>query len=127
MTHKGNMMKNISKYAIGLGAALVVGCASVPPPTERIAISKVAIDNAVSAGGPEFAPAEMNSARDKLARANVALSVNDYAGAKWLAEQAQADADLAASKSRTAQAQKAALAVQEDGRVLHEELDRKSK
>ena len=120
-------MKNISKYAIGLGAVLVVGCATVPPPTERIAISKVAIDNAVSAGGAEFAPAEMNSARDKLAKANVALSVNDYAGAKWLAEQAQVDADLAASKSRTAQAQKAALAVQEDGRVLQQELDRKSK
>lgn len=120
-------MKNISKYAIGLGAALIVGCASVPPPTERIAISKVAIDNAVSAGGPEFAPAEMKSARDKLARANVAMAANDYVGAKWLAEQAQADADLATSKSRTAKAQKAAFAVQEDGRVLQEELDRKSK
>lgn len=121
------MMKNVSKYAIGLSAALIVGCASVPPPTERIAISKVALDNAVSAGGPEFAPAEMKSARDKLARANVAMAGNDFVNAKWLAEQAQVDADLAASKSRTAQAQKAALAVQEDGRVLQQELDRKSK
>jgi hypothetical protein len=121
------MMKNISKYAIGLGAALVVGCASVPAPTERIAISKVAIDNAVSAGGAEFAPTEMNSARDKLARANLALAANDNVSAKWLAEQAQVDADLAASKSRTAKAQKAAVAVQEDGRVLQQELDRKSK
>jgi len=120
-------MKNISQYAIGLGAALVLGCASTPPPTERIAISKVAIDNAVSAGGPEFAPAEMQSARDKLARANVAMTEKDYAGAKWLAEQSQVDADLAASKSRSAQAQKAASAVKEDGRVLQEELDRKSK
>jgi hypothetical protein len=69
----------------------------------------------------------MKSARDKLARANVAMDQNDYANAKWLAEQAQVDADLAASMSRTAQAQKAALAVREDGRVLQEELDRKSK
>jgi len=120
-------MKNIAKYTIGLAAALVLGCASTPPPTERIAISKVAIDNAVSAGGPEFAPAEMKSARDKLARANVAMAEKDYAGAKWLAEQSQVDADLAASKSRSALAQKAALAVREDGRVLQEELDRKSK
>ena len=120
-------MKNISTYAVALGAALIVGCASVPPPTERIAISKVALDNAVSAGGPEFAPAEMKSAREKLARANVAMAEKDYVGAKWMAEQAQVDADLAASKSRTAQAQKAAFAVQEDSRVLREELDRKSK
>ena len=120
-------MKNISKYAIGLSAALIVGCANVPPPTERIAISKVAIDNAVSAGGPEFAPAEMKSAREKLAQANVAMAKNDYVNAKWLAEQSQADADLAASMSRNAKAQKAALAVQEDGRVLQQELDRKSK
>src|SRR3954447_18702305 len=101
MTKRGKMMTNISKYAIGLGAALIVGCASVPPPTERIAISKVAIENAVSAGGPEFAPSEMKSARDKLARANVAMAQNDYENAKWLAEQAQVDADLAASMSRT--------------------------
>jgi hypothetical protein len=128
------MMKNVSKYewyrvigAVGIAVAVTAGCASVTPATERIAISKVAVDNAIDAGGPEFAPAEMKSARDKLARANLAMAEKNYEGARWFAEQAQVDADLAASKSRTAQAQKAAFAVQEDSRVLREELERKSK
>ena len=120
-------MNNISKYAIGLGAALLVGCASVPAPTEQVAVSKAAVANAVSAGGPEFAAPDMRSAQDKLARANQAMVAEDYESARWLAEHAQADADLAAAKARSAKAQKAASAVQEDSRVLQEELNRKSK
>jgi len=121
-------MKNISKYAIGLSAALMAGCASVvPAPTEQIAVSKAAVANAVSSGAPEFAAPDMSSAQDKLARANQAMAAEDYESARWLAEQAQVDADLAAVKARSAKAQKAVLAVQEDSRVLQEELNRKSK
>ena len=83
--------------------------------------------NAVDAGGPEFAPAEMRTAQDKLDRANQAMGAKDYDLAKSLAEQAQVDAQLAGSKARSAKAQKAALAVQEDSRVLREEINRKSK
>ena len=128
-------MKNISKHqwrraagAIGLAAAVMAGCASAPPaPTEQLAVSKGAVANAVDAGGPEFAPAEMRTAQDKLERANQAMGAKDYELAKSLAEQAQVDAQLAASKARSAKAQKAALAVQEDSRVLREEMNRKSK
>ena len=55
------------------------------------------------------------------------MAAEDYESARWLAEQAQVDADLAAVKARSAKAQKAVLAVQEDSRVLQEELNRKSK
>jgi len=106
---------------------VAAGCASVAPPTEQLAVSKAAVANAVDAGGPEFAPAEMRTAREKLDRANQAMTAKDYEGARSLAEQAQVDAQLAATKARSAKAQKAALAVQEDSRVLREELDRKRK
>lgn len=127
-------MKNVSKYqwyravtGIGLAAAIVAGCASVPAPTEQIAVSNAAVANAVGAGGPEFAPAEMRAAQDKLSRANQAMAAKDYERARWLAEEAQVDAQLAVTKARSAKAQKAAYALQEDSRVLREELNRKSK
>ena len=54
--------------AVALACAifLIGGCASVPPPTEQIAVSKAAYANAVSAGGNEYAPVEMRSAQDRL-------------------------------------------------------------
>jgi hypothetical protein len=127
-------MKNVSKYAwcraiggMGLAVAVMAGCASVPAPTEQIAVSKAAVANAVGAGGPEFAPAEMRTAQEKLDRADQAMAVQDYERARWLAEQAQVDAQLAVAKARSAKAQQAANALQEDTRVLREELNRKSR
>jgi len=113
--------------ALAVAAALMAGCATTPPPTEQLAVSKAAVANAVDAGGPEFAPAEMKTAQEKMDRANQAMTAKEYERAQWMAEQAQVDAQLATSKARAAKAQRAALAVQEDGRVLREELDRKNK
>ena len=126
-------MKNISKHqwyrtmgGIGFAALALSGCASVPPPTEQIAVSKVAVTNATSAGGNEFASGDMRAAQDKLDRAIQAMAAEDYRTARSLAEQAQVDAQLAATKARSAKAQKAAAAVQEDSQVLRKEIDRKS-
>lgn len=113
--------------AIGFAAVVVVGCASVPPPTEQMAVSKSAIANAVSAGGSEHAPTEMRAAQDKMDRANRAMGKEDYEDARRLAEAAQADARLAEKKAESAKAQKAARVTQDDIRVLREEMDRKSK
>jgi hypothetical protein len=124
-------MKNISKHqwyrtmsGIGITAAMVVGCASVPAPTEQIAVSKMAVSSATSAGGNEFASAEIRAAQNKLDRAIQAMTAKDYKNARLLAEQAEVDAQLAASKARSAKAQKAAVTVQEDSRVLRMEIDR---
>ena len=111
---------------IGLFVATIAGCASIPRPTEQLAASKAAVSNAASAGANEYAPAEMRTAQEKLDRANQAMATKDYKDAKSWAEQAQADAQLATAKARTGKAQKAAATVQEDSRVLRNELDRKS-
>lgn len=105
-------------------AILIVGCASLPPPTEQMAVSQSAITNAVSAQGHEFAPVEMRSAQEKMERANQAVAKEDYVRARWLAEEAQTDARLAEKKSHSAKAQKAAIAMQDDIRVLREEINR---
>jgi hypothetical protein len=111
----------------GLAVLLLAGCASEKTPaTADVAVSRAAVDSATSSGAPELAPVEMNSARDKMMRANQALAAKDYATARDLATQAQADARLAQSKANSAKATAAADALQENIRVLREELDRAS-
>lgn len=126
------MMTSYSRsWALALcSAALVLttGCSSLKTPaTADVAVSKAAVDNAAGADGAEFAPVEMAGARSKLALANKAMASKDYKLAIDLAAQAQADAKLAQGKANSAKAQLAADALQDDIRVLHEELERNSR
>jgi len=105
----------------------LAACASVPPPTGQMAVSRAAVANAAGAGAGEFAPMELKSAQDKMERAGRAMTREDYAVARTLAEEAQLDAQLAEKKTQAAKAQKAAAVTQEDNRVLREELERKNK
>ena len=108
-----------------LAAVLLAGCASQKAPaTADVAVSRAAVESAASAGGAEAAPAEMLSARAKVQEANQALAAKDYQRARDLAMEAQADAKLAQSKAGSAKASAAADALQENIRVLREELDR---
>lgn len=125
------MMKFQNPWALALcSAALVLttGCSSLKTPaTADVAVSKAAVDNAASADGAEFAPVEMTAARNKLALANKAMASKDYKQAIDLAAQAQADAKLAQGKANSAKAQAAANALQDDIRVLREELERNAR
>lgn len=116
------------RIGITIGAAIfVAGCASTPAPIEQMAISRAAVSNASSAGGNEFAPLQLKSAMEKMDSAERAMAEKDYVRARQLAEQARVDAQLAGATARSAKAQKAADALQEDSRVLREEIDRKTK
>lgn len=107
---------------------LSAGCSSMKTPaTSSVAVSNAAVANAAGAGGAEFAPVEMHAAREKMALANKAMTAKDYKLANDLATQAQADAKLAQSKAGSAKAELAANALQDDIRILREELDRASK
>jgi hypothetical protein len=125
------MMKTSKPWALALcGAALVLcaGCSSLKTPaTADVAVSKAAVDSAASADGAEFAPVEMAAARNKMALANKAMASKNYKLAIDLAAQAQADAKLAQGKANSAKAQATANALQDDIRVLREELERNNK
>ncbi len=106
-------------------ALALAGCSSMKTPaTAEVASSRTAVEAAAATGAPELAPAEMAAARDKMLRANQALAAKDYRAAQDLALQAQADAKLAQSKASIAKATEAANKLQEDIRILREELDR---
>ena len=83
--------------------------------------------SAATAGAAELAPAELSTARDKLARATVAVTEEHHDYANRLAREAQADANLAEMKTRNTKAQKAASELGEGNRVLREELQRANK
>jgi hypothetical protein len=130
-----NVMKKIAKHQLlkavcGIGFVVIFGsgCNSMKEPAiAEVAVSKSAVENAVAAGGPQFAPVEMKAAREKLTLANQALASKDYKAAHEMASQAEVDAKLVQSKANSTKAQAAAKALQEDIRVLREEINRSSK
>jgi len=116
----------LATCAVAAAVLLLAACASPQkaPATADVAVSRNAVENAVSAGAAELAPQEINAARDKMMRANQALAARDYKLARELAIQAQADAKLAQSKANSTKATAAANALEEDLRVLRQEVDR---
>jgi hypothetical protein len=121
---------NKSYQLIGVAVATAIfvsGCAStpaIPAPTEQMAVSRATLNAANSAGASEFAPVQLKSAMDKMDTAERAMGAKNYDLARTMAEQAQVDAQLAATAARAGKAQKAADALQQSNQILKKELDR---
>ena len=85
-----------------LMAIFCAGCsAREPAPTNRITQADIAIRAAVEAKAADFAPTELQSARDKLAQARRLMDADKYTEARRLAQSAQVDAELAEAKAET--------------------------
>jgi hypothetical protein len=104
--------------AIALGAA---GCVTTPIPNEQIAVAKSSVQRAEQSGAPELAPVEMAAARDKLARAERAAADHDALPATQLAEQANADAQLAEATAQEQRSRKAAMELDASLQTLRQE------
>lgn len=116
-----------ARRAASLAALLfAAGCASVPAPTEQMALSRSAVSEAQSAGAPEFAPVEFRSAQAQLEEARTAFQRENYLAARRLAERAEVDAKLAETKARSAKANRAVAELRHGVEVLREEIERKS-
>ncbi|RKS23492.1 MULTISPECIES: DUF4398 domain-containing protein [Pseudomonas] len=110
-------LHHLKMAALAIGGSLVLaGCAGHPP-TEQFAVTESAVNNAVSAGGTEFAAVEMKTAQDKLKQAEIAMHDKKYDQARTLAEQAEWDARVA---ERKAQAMKAEQAVKDSRQGVQE-------
>ncbi|MFO1797410.1 DUF4398 domain-containing protein [Pseudomonas aeruginosa] len=118
--HTGSL-RGLKLALLAVGSSLVLaGCAGNPP-TEQFAVTESAVNNAVSAGGPEYAPVEMKSAQNKLSQARIAMNDKEYDQAKRLAQQAEWDARVAERKTQAAKAQKAVKDAQQGVMELREE------
>jgi len=123
---KQQSMTHLARLGAVATVLVLSACASPDqaPATADVAVSRNAVENAVSAGAAELAPAEITAAREKMVRANQALAARDYKMARELAIQAQADAKLAQSKAVSTKATTASTRLNDDLRVLREEVDR---
>ncbi len=104
-------------------AALLSACAGTPP-NEEMAVGRASVERAAGPAAAE-APLEMAAARDKLARATTAYGNKDYALAKQLANEADADATLAEAQARSARSTRALAEVRDGIRMLRDETARK--
>jgi uncharacterized protein DUF4398 len=109
--------------AIALSAA---ACVTTPIPNEKIAVAKSSVQRAEQAGAPELAPVQMAAARDKLARAEKAASDHEAGPATELAEQANADAQLAEATAQEQRSHKAAVEFDANLQALRQESLRSS-
>ena len=109
-------------------AAIVVtlaACASKGiAPVEQLSNARASIAQAESAGAAQTASVELLSSRDKLTRAEGAVRDEKFDMARALAEQSQADAQLAERKARTAKAEAAAAAIVRSNQQLGQEAQR---
>ena len=103
-------------------AALLAACAGNPL-TAEMAVGQTAVDRAM--GPAANAPLEMAAARDKLARATTAYGNQEYALARQLANEADADATLADAQARSLRSTRALAKVHDGIRMLRDETARK--
>jgi hypothetical protein len=91
-----------------VAAVFAAGCVLHPvpgallAPSAQLSASEEAIARAVAAGAAELAPVELAAAREKLALSRRWVEAADYEPARWLAAEAQVDAELAAAKAALA-------------------------
>ena len=104
-------------------AALLAACAGNPP-TAEMAVGRASVERATGPAAAD-APIEMAAARDKLARATTAYANKDYALARQLANEADADATLAEAQARSVRSTRALTEVRDGIRMLREEAARK--
>lgn len=105
--------------------AALCACASNPDrPFQDLARAEASIRQAEQAGAQEFGATELDSARDKLAKARAAADSENNIAASRYAKEAAVDAELASAMTRNS---KAELAVEELNRsieTLRQEISR---
>ncbi|MEJ2621620.1 MAG: DUF4398 domain-containing protein [Candidatus Thiodiazotropha sp.] len=103
------------------------GCSSAPKPVAEISAAETALTAAESEDVNKHAPVRMDRARQKIKQAKVELGKQNYATAKRLAQEAQADAELAKAIANKAEADRAVSELENSIKVLREEIMRARK
>src|SRR5262245_17231449 len=83
-----------------LFSLLAAGCAGAPSrPTPQITRAQTLIEQAEKAGAQQYAPTDLDHARDRLSAANEAAEKGKQAIADQYASEAAADAELATARA----------------------------
>ena len=112
-------------WAPVLLGTFAAGCATEgPPPVEEVTRARAVIEEADKAGVQRYAAADLQRAHDELSDAERANAAQKYNEARWFAESAEADADLATARNSAGAAQQAAHEVAGANNTLRQESDR---
>lgn len=112
------MLKVLALVAVT--AFMLTGCAK--PPTEELAATKAAIEDATKAGAPVYGPQELQAVKDQLGNAEKEIKVQEekffknFDAAKAMLAKAKTDAETlkAAIPARKEAAKKEAIAASEE-------------
>jgi chromosome segregation ATPase len=105
--------------------SLLAACAGQTEQSmEAIARADASIEQAEQSGARELASANLDAAKDKYSKAEVAVEKGDTVLAQRLAEEAELDAELAAATARTDKAEKAVEELHRSIETLRQEIAR---
>lgn len=116
--------KSVLMLLVGVMLITISSCASSRPPTDSLARTQAAINQAEQVGARDYAPLEIREAKKKLETAKELVASKQYEKASRLADEAEVDAELAEAKTLSGKAQKAVKELRESIKVLKQEIAR---
>jgi hypothetical protein len=113
--------------SLAITAVLLGACASTPPapPTASLAAARQAITSAEQADARQYATAELDEARQRLAMAERAVTTEDMIEADRFAQQSRISAELASARTESAKAAEINREMERGAEALLEEMRRK--
>ena len=117
---EGEEVEAMSRIAaIAVAALLAAACASTPKPTGEVDKADLALRKAEAVNAAEVAPLDARIAREKLEKAKLQMSSDNYAVAQRLAEEAEVDALVAEAKARATRLDEQVKTLQAEVDALH--------
>lgn len=110
---------------IGAFVCVAAGCASQgPKPTDELTKAHAVVEQADKGNAQRYAAADLQRAHDELSEAERADAQKRYNEARYMAQRAELDADVATARASSAEAGKAADEVRESNKTLQQESQR---
>lgn len=107
--------------------AVSAGCAAQgPKPTDELTKAHTVVEQADKGNAQRYAAADLQRAHDELGEADRADAQKKYDDARFLAQRAEVDADVAVARGSSGEAQKAAQEVGQANNTLQREAERNS-
>jgi hypothetical protein len=117
--------KSLHSVVVMAGLLTLAACASTPePPTRELQAAEIAITTAEQARVADYASAELNQARTKLADARRAVQDKEMVLALYLADESRADAELALARAEMMKAREVNDEMQKSLDTLKQEMQR---
>jgi hypothetical protein len=117
------------RLRIALSALLLFAGAAYakePPPTTNLQAAEQAIANAERVDAASLAPVELGNARSKLSAAQKAVAEKEMVAGAQFADEARADAELAAARAGATKANTVNTEIRRSTATLMEEMQRKT-